>query len=179
MLKTIAQYTDPIQAHIAKGRLQASNIPVIIADEYYIGANWMISNAIGGVKLQVPDEFVVQAIQVIRRLDAGDYEATDLVFTEDVQEKPEKESVEDACPYCHSKDIHLLAGSWRLAFIALFLANFPFPYSRLKYQCRSCSRKWLGSNQRAYPITVIFGIGFLVFIVTAGLFYLLYAAINV
>ncbi len=109
MLKTIAQYTDPIQAYIAKGRLEASNIPVTIADEYYISANWMISNAIGGVKLQVPDEFTVQAIQVIRRLDAGDYEATDLVYTEEVPEKPEEQPVDDACPYCQSKDIHTLA----------------------------------------------------------------------
>jgi hypothetical protein len=128
MLKTIAQYTDPIQAYIVKGRLEVSNIPVFIADEYYISANWMISNALGGVKLQVPDEFTGQAIELIRHLDAGDYEETELTGLDESLEKPEEQpATADACPYCQSKDIHSLAGSWRLAFVALFLANFPFP----------------------------------------------------
>ena len=60
-LVTVGSYTDPIQAHIAGGRLESEGIPVVIADEHLIWGNWMLSNALGGVKLQVPFSRAEQA----------------------------------------------------------------------------------------------------------------------
>jgi len=62
MLVTIATYLFPHEAHIAKARLEAVGIESFIADEHTTN---IFSNAMGGVRLQVPAEFAAQAQQVL------------------------------------------------------------------------------------------------------------------
>ncbi len=54
---TIAVYDNPLLAHIARGSLEASGIPCFLADEHIVSTNWLVSIAVGGVKLQVPQEW--------------------------------------------------------------------------------------------------------------------------
>ena len=67
-LVTVGSYIDPIQAHIASGRLESEGIPVVVADEHYIWANWMLSNALGGVKVQVPSSYAEKSRQILSDL---------------------------------------------------------------------------------------------------------------
>lgn len=74
MLITVATFTSPWEAHIAKGRLEAEGITVYIADEHHIWVNWFYSQALGGVKLQVSDLDVPDAARVLSELSAGAFD---------------------------------------------------------------------------------------------------------
>lgn len=65
MLITIATFSFPHEAHLAKSRLEAMGIPSFIADEHTINMDWLFSNAMGGVRLQVPREFAAQAHEAL------------------------------------------------------------------------------------------------------------------
>ncbi len=62
---TIARYSLAIEAHIARAKLESEGIPAFVADEHTITADWLYSNAMGGVRLQVPDAFVEQARTIL------------------------------------------------------------------------------------------------------------------
>src|SRR5690554_2197838 len=65
-LVTIATYSFPHEAHLAISRLDAVGIPAYIADEHTITMQWLYSNALGGVKVQVAAEFVDKAKDVLQ-----------------------------------------------------------------------------------------------------------------
>jgi len=52
-LVTAATFLSPGEAHVAQNRLQAEGIHAYLADEEAVAMDWMLSNAMGGVKLQV------------------------------------------------------------------------------------------------------------------------------
>lgn len=54
-LVTIGRYNTPYEANMVKSLLESAGIPAFVADEHIIGMNWLYSNALGGVKVQVPD----------------------------------------------------------------------------------------------------------------------------
>ena len=47
MLKTIATYSFPYEAQIARARLDSEGIPAFVADEQTINMQWLYSNALG------------------------------------------------------------------------------------------------------------------------------------
>ncbi len=64
-LVTVAQFDLMPLAHIAKGSLEAEGIPCHIADEHLVQTDWLYSIAVGGIKLQVDEEFVSRARTVL------------------------------------------------------------------------------------------------------------------
>jgi ascorbate-specific PTS system EIIC-type component UlaA len=64
-LVTVAVFVSPHEAGMAKGELEACGIPAFVADEFAIGANPLYSNALGGIKVQVPAQFVEEARQIL------------------------------------------------------------------------------------------------------------------
>jgi hypothetical protein len=109
---TVATYTFPWEAQLAKARLESEGIESVVADE--IAAGLYGANAIGGVKLRVREE------------DAG--RATALLGT--LRPLPEIYLVteEDArsvrCPSCRSEDVS--AEGW----------------FRRRWSCRACGALW-------------------------------------
>jgi hypothetical protein len=71
-LITVATYWDPIEAGLARGRLEAAGIRSFVADEQMVGTAWYLGNAIGGVKLQVGDSDAEAALDVLSEVDAVD-----------------------------------------------------------------------------------------------------------
>ena len=65
MLVTIATFSFPHEAQFARMRLEAMDIPSFIADEHTVSVNWLYSDAIGGIRLQVPAAFAAQARDVL------------------------------------------------------------------------------------------------------------------
>tara|TARA_R100001143_G_scaffold755_1_gene2242 strand:- start:4968 stop:5165 length:198 start_codon:yes stop_codon:yes gene_type:complete len=49
MLKTVATFSFPHEAHIARAKLESEGIPALVADEHTINMQWLYSNALGGV----------------------------------------------------------------------------------------------------------------------------------
>lgn len=65
-LITIAVFAVAFQAQLLKGRLEADGIPCFIKDEHTVHVNPMLNNALGGIKLQVMEEDVPMAVNLLR-----------------------------------------------------------------------------------------------------------------
>jgi len=69
---TVAVFDNPQQSHIMRALLESEGIPVLLADEHQIGMNWMMSLAMGGVRVQVPEAYVEQSLGILEKLQAGE-----------------------------------------------------------------------------------------------------------
>ena len=67
-MKTIASFSQPVEAHMLRSRLEAEGIVAYLRDENMIALDWLYSNALGGVKVDVADEDYDQAVQIIESL---------------------------------------------------------------------------------------------------------------
>ncbi len=148
MLVTVAAYTNAIEAQIARGRLEAEEIPVFIANENYVWANWTMSQALGGVQLQVPEQYAQAAQAVLESINGGDYQ------TELEDHSPSEEKL---CPGCSSKATQV-DGLRRWALFLNLLQIFPglfIPFTRHLWRCDSCGKLWIASEDRPYSLTAL------------------------
>ena len=74
---TVARFLVPTYAHIMRGRLEADGIPAIVADGNFVQNNTLVSVAAGGVRLQVPAAFAVEAREIIAAIRSGDLALND------------------------------------------------------------------------------------------------------
>lgn len=113
MFTTIAHYTDPIEAHLARGRLLSEGIDAHLGDEHLAIANWEWRLAVGGVKLRVADRDAERARVVLRAMEAGDYALDVEIDDTRALQAPDRET-----------------WSSRLAWLALMLLGIPLPWRR-------------------------------------------------
>ena len=73
-LITIATFEYPHEAHVIKSKLESEDIYVFLKDELTVQADNFISNAIGGVKLQIKENDVEKALEVLKLFDIKTYE---------------------------------------------------------------------------------------------------------
>ena len=64
-MRTIATFSKPQEAHLLIARLEGSGIAAFARDEHMVTLDWLASNAIGGVKVDVADEDWEQALDVL------------------------------------------------------------------------------------------------------------------
>jgi len=112
---TIAVFQYSSEALIIKGKLESENITVFLADEYTVDTDPLVSNAIGGVKLQVYTEQAELARNIIRSIDAS------LL----------KEAI--LCSNCKSSNFSL-----KMNIKNLFLKLFPVS-GKFEYSCSDCN----------------------------------------
>jgi len=170
MLITIATFTNPLEAHIVRGRLQVEGIETYVAHEHHIWANWFLSTALGGVKLQVRPEDAQQAREILRQEQTGDYET---LVSETGHESAEPQS---ACPVCHSANITPTRRSGRISLFIVWLSSLPLPYSSVSMACRNCGHTWINREEQAYPVLIRFFViallAVLFLLLIRGLYYL-------
>jgi len=77
-LMTVATFTNPAEACIARSCLEDAGITAFLADEgAAVALSWSLTNAMGGVKLQVPTREYDQAIAVLTDSRHSDMHALD------------------------------------------------------------------------------------------------------
>ena len=64
-LVTVCTFDMPMDAHLAKGLLEANGLTAFLADELTVGVAWHLSNAVGGIKLQVAESDVEHAANIL------------------------------------------------------------------------------------------------------------------
>jgi hypothetical protein len=64
-MKTLAAFSKPIDAHLLIARLKGNGITAFARDENVVTLDWLMSNAIGGVKVDVADEDYERAVAVM------------------------------------------------------------------------------------------------------------------
>jgi hypothetical protein len=62
---TVATFWNPAEAHVVRSRLEAEGIRAYLADEMTVTMDWLLSNAIGGIKLQVAEKDAARALRVL------------------------------------------------------------------------------------------------------------------
>ncbi|MGE0407213.1 MAG: DUF2007 domain-containing protein, partial [Candidatus Korobacteraceae bacterium] len=66
-LLTVASFRDTPNALLAKGMLEGAGIECFLTDENLVRMDWFVSNAIGGIKLQVPEEQAEDAASILEQ----------------------------------------------------------------------------------------------------------------
>ena len=74
MLITIANFPYPIDANLAKSRLEAEGIDCVLTNEHIAGMNWYWPLAIGGVDLQVRESDAERAVEILESVASGEDE---------------------------------------------------------------------------------------------------------
>jgi hypothetical protein len=105
-LIVVRSFSQPHEAHLACSALRAAGLYARVADANVGAANWLYSNAVGGVKVLVGAEDADTASEVLDRSAA-------------VQGDPYEGSDNDmsaiACPRCGSTDVGRVQRGRRLA----------------------------------------------------------------
>ncbi len=125
MLTTIARYTYPYEAQIARALLDSERIQAFIADEQTINMQWLYSDALGGVRLQVAAEDAKRALQILQE----DREAS--LVEQEGEDRPR-------CPVCGScnTEYHQIGRRW--AFLVFLAIDFPLFRVRNGIRCLDC-----------------------------------------
>lgn len=154
---TVASFNDSTSANLARLRLEEEEIPCFLDNENTVTTLWHYINALGGIKLRVPDEHVEQAREILNEhaeAEGGEVDADD-----PTPELEEEHFV--ACPRCLSTDTSPF--SWRLRIVqaaaivllsGVFLAFHPaitvvgaafavyFLITKPDFRCTRCGWRW-------------------------------------
>jgi len=118
--KTIRSYSTVIEAELARTKLESQDIECVLRDTHLLNTNMLLSNAIGGVRLDVKSEDVLRAQEVLN----------DVI----VEQKK--------CEKCGSLDVVQKKPAWKLSFLVFLATQFPIPFRRTKYQCQNCGNEF-------------------------------------
>jgi Zn finger protein HypA/HybF involved in hydrogenase expression len=154
---TLARFATIGEAEIARGALRAAGIEAVFADEATVSINWLYSNALGGIKLQIREEDLERARAVLSNAPMPD----DGVVEDDTPPDSE-EPVEELsrCPSCGSREltrvprvrlfILFLFVSWVVSFafhqhelaVAAIIAGIIIVLLAPSTRCRACGEHW-------------------------------------
>jgi len=135
---TIATYSQPVEAHLARTKLESEGIMCVVSDEHLVRVNWLLSNAVGGVKLRVPSWDAERAREVLRprpRL---------VVVAEPggAGAPPDEDDEEMICPRCRSFDVYRARFNRRAAGIFWLMFGFIVPWLDRRWLCKQCGYEW-------------------------------------
>jgi hypothetical protein len=127
-LKVLAAFTKIHEAYLAKNQLEMEGIQSFLFDEYIIGVHPFYSNAVGGVKLVVPESEFEKAEVIIKN------------YLE--QQREYLELACHRCPNCNSTNIrrksvfHIV---FNIVFIFIFGILWVIFYRKNK--CNECGHR--------------------------------------
>jgi len=131
-LVTLGAYSTAYEANLVRAELEAFDLHASLADADIIGINWLWSNALGGVKVQVPESEAAEARHVLE-LESG--------CDEDTQDAAGSSTA--VCPHCgsHRTDYYL---DKRGSFLTWLILGVPIIPAVSKRACADCLCKWRG-----------------------------------
>ena len=113
----LASFEYVADVQIIKGKLESEGIPVFLRDENTLNSDPIISNAIGGVKLQVYSKDKERALEIYNEVRA---------YAEGENGKPV------VCPNCKASKSEVYYNRK-----GIFYKLFPF-FEKRKYKCLNC-----------------------------------------
>ncbi len=122
MMTTVATFLNPHEAHIARAELELEGVPAAVAEEH---SQWLSSNALSGVKLQVPASFQEQAIEIL----SENYSQA-LV-------EPGQEGIL-SCPKCKSASVEAVSRGEGIALLRFITSLFSLRPSKGTIRCKAC-----------------------------------------
>jgi Putative prokaryotic signal transducing protein len=129
----IEVFSDPILANLAKTKLESEGIETFIANENTIRMDFLISQALGGVQLWVPEEDRERALIALN----GEAAAIRLV----TEPPPAAPVASVVCPKCGSENTSKRRSLSKSAVVS-FLLGLPLPFFRRQSHCFECGHSW-------------------------------------
>ena len=145
---TVLTFTFPHEVAIVRGRLEAEGISCFVKDELTVQIHPFYSNAIGGVKLQVRESDLTQAIEILKE--------TGYIYEEELSSSQEPSYLKKhnenqqilikegklICPICGSEEVIKSKKAGWLFLVTSLLLIFPTPFFRKTYYCFECKQEF-------------------------------------
>ena len=125
----VGRYSFPHEAQIARASLESAGLNAVVADEHTINANWLYSQALGGVKVLVPAAQVEEAKELLSRDFSDDVDAQ---FGQDLEN----------CPVCDSQNHEIYTKGKLPTFVVFILMGFPLFFYQHGLRCKDCGEFW-------------------------------------
>jgi len=71
-LRTVAAFDVAYKADLAMAALEEAGIPAVVTDREIVAMDWLLAPAVGGVKVQVSEEHLDRAEDILNDKFAGD-----------------------------------------------------------------------------------------------------------
>jgi Zn finger protein HypA/HybF involved in hydrogenase expression len=128
----VNSYNNYIEAHIAKGVLEEQDIRCWLKDENTVTIDPILTNAIGGIKIMVPEVQAERALDILNRL-----------------RFEQKQAV--VCPRCGSHNVELVSTprkpiNWISAVSTFFLGDFAMTIDKVNH-CFDCKYEFPETEQ--------------------------------
>jgi len=120
---TVATYTLPHELVIDKSKLESNDIECFVKDEMTVQVHNFLSNAIGGVKLQVLGSDLEKARAILSESNNLVADCSDATLT---------------CTNCNSGNITGVGLNGKISLIILLLTGIPIPIFSSKFKCFDC-----------------------------------------
>ncbi len=146
-LVTVARYRDLSEAIVARAALESAGMECFLQDENTIRLDWAWSNLLGGLRLQVPQQDAVRALELLSQPRPETIEFADQPHFE-----------QPTCPKCGSTDVELHGGPTTATVVALFAFSVPIPTRSSHpddevWHCRTCGCIWIDDEEVAQGIS--------------------------
>ncbi len=131
-LVTIKTFFYDHETILYEPTFRAEGIDYFLKDQKTVAIDPLVSNAIGGIKLQVRVEDEERARAVVAEIEANNSgtQLGDVI----VVNGQKYEKTLDECPSCESEDIYIYKQS--------FLKNLFSPFAKRERYCKNCQMKW-------------------------------------
>ena len=126
---TVASFTLPMEAQLARMRLESEGVHVFMLSANQVSMNWLMSNALGGIQLQVPPSEAERARQILVDNPVGSALSNTV------------------CPRCDSPKVHRAKLSWRISMLSTHLLSIPLPFTKGNLQCDNCGYSWKDAEE--------------------------------
>jgi hypothetical protein len=137
---SIQTFLYPQDAYIVKGLLESEGIDAFLKDEMTTQVFNFYSNAIGGVKLLVPEEQADKAREILKK---NGYTIDSENPEEDIELISKSETTDkNCCPFCGSSNISQQKKASIVTIVLIFLLGLLLPITKKSYVCFDCNKKW-------------------------------------
>ena len=137
-LITIANFSHPTEADPVVAWLESEGIECFVTNEHTVTMNWLYSNAIGGVGVQVKAADVERANEILQAVLNPDAIGAESIPTDSETDQEGDANSEIRCPQCGSENVYYEKFSRRLVFASWVILTVPLPFFKKKWKCQEC-----------------------------------------
>ncbi|WP_291530303.1 DUF2007 domain-containing protein [Bacteroides sp. UBA939] len=150
---TVLTATFGYEVAVIRGRLESEGITCFVQDELTVQVSPFYSNAIGGVKLQVRENDLEQAVEILEEagyIKDGDSEVSDKLFPLNGyphEQENANNKAEAVCPYCGSREVAPVKKAGWLFLLTSLLCACPTPFIQKKHYCFNCKQEFKNKHK--------------------------------
>jgi hypothetical protein len=131
-LATIKTFSYDHETILYEPKFQAEGIEYFLKDQKTVAIDPLVSNAIGGIKLQVNAKDEERARALVAEIEANNSgsQLGDVILVEGKK----FEKILDECSKCESDEVYVYKQS--------FFENLFSPFAKREHYCQNCHLKW-------------------------------------